>query len=231
MRRVELQTAVAPRRVEHVARQTARVHTHHHVLPVADLPLDERHVGLAVDHALEGDDPEIPMLGWQCRRRDAMNQRLGSHPVLDEIRDRDHQQLVLLRELRQLRHARHRAVVVHDFADDAGRIQTGDAREIDGRLRLSSADEHAASAGLEREHVAGPREVRRARVGVDRHQHRRGAIAGRNAGARDALRLDRHAERGVEAGGILAHHLRRCRARRAAPRSSACRSGRGRASP
>ena len=28
----------------------------------------------------------------------------------------------LLRELRQLGHARHRAVVVHDFADDAGRI-------------------------------------------------------------------------------------------------------------
>jgi hypothetical protein len=37
--------------------------------------------------------------------------------VLDQIRDRDHQQAVLARELRQFRHARHRAVVVHDFAD------------------------------------------------------------------------------------------------------------------
>ena len=56
-------------------------------------------------------------------RRHALHQPLGPHPVLDQVRDRDHQQAVLLRELRQLRHARHRAVLVHDFADDAGRIR------------------------------------------------------------------------------------------------------------
>ena len=48
-RRVELRAAVAARRVEDVAGQAARVDAHQHVLAVADLALDQRDVGLAVD--------------------------------------------------------------------------------------------------------------------------------------------------------------------------------------
>ena len=115
-----------------------------HVLAVADVALDERDVRLLVEDALERGDAEVAVSGRQRRGRDAAHQRLGAHPVLDQIRDRDHQQLVPLRELRQLRHAGHRAVLVHDFADDAGRIEAGDAREIDGRFGLAGAHEHAA---------------------------------------------------------------------------------------
>ena len=126
-------------------------------------PQHERDVRLLVDLVLEHVDRELAVLGRQLRRRDALDQRLGPHPVLDQIRDRDHQQAVLLRELRQLRHARHRAVLVHDFADDAGRIQPGDARQIDGRFGLPGAHQHAARARAQRKHVAGPREVGRPR--------------------------------------------------------------------
>ena len=38
-----------------------------------------------------------------------------------------------------------RAVVVHDFADHAGGIESGDAREIHGSFRLSRAHQHAAA--------------------------------------------------------------------------------------
>ena len=154
------------------------------------------------------------MIGRQRRRRDSPHERLGAHPVLNQIRDRDHQQLVPLRELRQLRHPRHRAVVVHDFADDAGRIEAGDAREIDGRLGLPGAHEHAAVARLERKHVAGPREVGGPGRGIDRRQHRGRAIARRDAGARDALGFDRDAERGLEARGVLRRPSAAGRARR-----------------
>ena len=54
-----------------------------------------------------------------------------------------------------------RAVVVHDFADHAGRVQAGDARQIDGRLGLPGAHQHAAVARAQREHVPGPRQVAR----------------------------------------------------------------------
>ena len=171
-RRFELRAAVAAAGMEDVAGQALRVHAHEHVLAVADLAADERNVRLVIDLVLVGEDAERAVLGRQLRRRDALDEPLGPHAVPDQVRDRDHQQAVLLRELRQLRHARHRAVVVHDFADDARRIETGDARQIDGRLGLTGAHHDAAVARAQRKHVTGPRQVRRLRLRVDRRLHR-----------------------------------------------------------
>ena len=145
-----------------------RVHAHQHVVAVADVSLDQRHVGFAIDQALVGDDAEVAMIGRQRRRRDAAHQRLRPHPVLDQIGDGDHQQLVPLGESRQLRAP---APCVpsfdHDFADDAGRIQPGDAREIDGRLGLPGAHQHAAVAGLRAE-TCGPAARDRTDASADR---------------------------------------------------------------
>ena len=102
-------------------------------------------------------------------------------PVLDQIGDRDHQQPVLLRELRQLRHARHRAVFVHDFADDAGRIQPGDPRQIDRRFGLAGAHQHAAGARRAAE-TCGP-------AARDRPACVAGSIAASTVAARSAAEM------------------------------------------
>ena len=65
-------------------------------------PQHQRDVRLLVELVLERVHVEVAVLGRQLRRRDALHERLGAHPVLDQIGDRDHQQAVLLRELRQL---------------------------------------------------------------------------------------------------------------------------------
>ena len=80
-------------------------------------------------------------------------------PVLN----RDYDELVLARETAQLRDPRHGPVLVHNFADDAGRLETGDARQVDRGLRLAGPDEHAAVPGPQRKHVTGPSQVRRSR--------------------------------------------------------------------
>ena len=85
-------------------------------------------------------------------------------------------------EFQQLRHARHGAVFVHDFADHAGRIESGDAREVDGSFGLSGADEHAAIARAQRKHVAGARKILRARFGIDGGKNGDGAVGGADAG-------------------------------------------------
>jgi hypothetical protein len=51
--------------------------------------------------------------------------------------------------------------------------------------------------------VAGPRQVARLRLRVDRGQHRARAVGGRDARGRPLLRLDRHAERGAELRVVL----------------------------
>ena len=76
------------------------------------------------------------------------------------------QQAVLLGELLEVGHARHRAVVAHDLADDAGGLEPGEAREIDRALGLPGAHQHAAAlarSGKTWPGVTSPRAARRRR--------------------------------------------------------------------
>ena len=54
----------------------------------------------------------------------------------------------------QVGDAGHRAVVVGDLADDPGRDQAREAGEVDRRLGVAGALQHAAGLGPQREDVA-----------------------------------------------------------------------------
>ena len=118
-----------------------------------DVALDERDVLLARERLAVGDGLEVAVVGRQPDGDDALDELLGALAVLDQVGDRDDLQAVALAELDEVGHAGHRPVVVHDLADDAGRGEAREPREVDGRLRLPRALEHAAGAGAEREHV------------------------------------------------------------------------------
>src|SRR5262249_36401610 len=90
----------------------------------------------------------------------------GFQAVPRQVRDGARGEAVRLAEPDEVRHPSHGAVVVDDLADHAGGVQAGEAGEIDRRLGLSAALEHAAGAGAQREHVAGPGEVVRGASGV-----------------------------------------------------------------
>ncbi len=98
------------------------------------------------------------------------------------------------------------AVVVHDFADDAGGGEAGEAREVDGGLGLAGADQDAAAAGAQREDVAGTGEVGSGGAGIDGGADGVGAVGGRDAGGDAFAGLDGLSERGAEAGGVLLRH-------------------------
>ena len=74
--------------------------------------------------------------------------------VGDQVGDGGDLQAVELGEGDQVRQPRHGAVVVHDLADHAGRIQPGEPRDIDRRLGMAGAHQHAAVAGGKRKDVA-----------------------------------------------------------------------------
>ena len=89
----------------------------------------------------------------------ALDELLVPAAVLDQVGDRDHLQPVPRAELDEVRHPGHRPVVVHHLADDPGRGEAGEAREVDRGLRLPGALEHAAGAGAQRE-GCGPPSIR-----------------------------------------------------------------------
>ena len=84
------------------------------------------------------------------------------------------------RKLAELGHPGHGAVVVHDFADHAGGIEPGDARQVDRRLGLARPHEHAAGSRPQGKHVPGARQVLRTR---------RGSIAASTVAARSPAEI------------------------------------------
>ena len=205
-RELELLAAVAAERVEDVAGEALRVDADEHVLLAVHLAPDERDVVLAGQHLAERDRRELAVGRREAHRRHPLDQLLGAAPVLDQVLDRDHLDPVPLAVRDQVGHARHRPVLVHDLADDAGGVQARQAREVDRRLGLAGALQHAAGAGAEREDVAGLDEVVRALRRVDRHLDRVRAV-GRGDPGRDALaRLDRDRERRLVRRLVVVRH-------------------------
>ena len=142
---------------------------------------------------------------------DPMHQPLGAQPVRHELGDRDERQPVLGGERLQLGTPRHRAVGVQDLADHAGRPEPGQPRQVDARLGVADALQHAAALAPAAARC-GPGRRRSAGVvaGSIATADRRGAVAGGDPGgdAEAALRVDRHGERGAHRFGVLLHHLR-----------------------
>ena len=126
--------------------------------------------------------------------------------VGDQVGDRDHLQPVPRAVAGEIADPRHRAVVVHHLADHPRRVQPRQAREIDRRLGLAGALEHAAGAGLQREDVAGLHEIARVGLGVDRHLDRARAIVRGDARRHALARLDRDRERRLERRFVLGRH-------------------------
>jgi hypothetical protein len=159
-RGVQLGATVAAQRAEDVAGEALAVHPHQHRLGPGDVALDERHVFGAVEQGL----------GRRGRRRSPTGSAPGPHrwldhqllvltTVADQVGDRDDQQAVLGGEDGQLRDPGHRAVVVDDLAQHAGRLEPREAGEVDRGLGVPSPLEHPPVASPQREDVAGPVEV------------------------------------------------------------------------
>ena len=113
-----------------------------------------------------------------------------------------------LAELGQLRHARHGAVVVHDFADHAALAQTGEPRQIDRRFGLPGADQHAAFARPQGKDMAGTSQIAGLAGRIDGDADGVRAVGRGDAGG-DALgRFDGFAKRRAETRVVARRHGR-----------------------
>ena len=151
--RVELRPTVTPQGMKHVAGEALRVDPHEDTFTAADITLHQRDVGFAVDAGLIRKDLKRSVYGRQRGARDTRHHTLGAHAIPDQLRDGDHRQLVFFRKLRQLRHPRHRAVVIHDFADDTGGRQACDAGEVHGGFGVAGPHEYTTRTCAQGEDV------------------------------------------------------------------------------
>ena len=127
---------------------------------MAKVATHQRDVALAAVHfALVGDHAEFAMACLDAALAGADDIALVAQAVADQLGDGENLQTVFLAERNQVGNAGHLAVVAHDFADHAGGVQPGQPRQIDRRLGLAGAHQHASLARAQRKDVAGTRQI------------------------------------------------------------------------
>src|SRR5437762_6922633 len=143
-RRVQLISAIAAPRAEHVAGKTFAVDAHKRGAVLRDLAFDQREMMRAVELRPVKMQIEIAVIGWQFHHLLGFDEFLRETPMRDQALDRADAQPVFLPELHQFRELRHRAVVVQNFAKNSDRLQSGHSREIDSGYGVTSAAQYTA---------------------------------------------------------------------------------------
>jgi hypothetical protein len=100
----------------------------------------------------------------------------------------------------------HRAVVVHQFADDTHRRQPAQPAKVDGCFGMARTQEHAAVPRNQRKHVSGTGEVVGAGIRIGKRPAAGSALLRRNAGSPVGLVIDRNRKRRGVVGIVMRHH-------------------------
>src|SRR2546421_10586141 len=127
-----------------IAGQTLGMDANEDARLALNVAFHEGKMPLAGQLLAERDRSEIAVRGRQADARQTFDELLRAAAILDEIGDGDQLQPVLLAVRNEIRYTRHRPVLVHDFADDAGRDESREPSEIDSSLRLTGPHEHAS---------------------------------------------------------------------------------------
>ena len=124
----------------------------------------------------------------------------------DQVTDRADFQLMFPGKRDQIVQPRHRAVIAHDFTDDAGGVESRKARNIHRRLRMAGANQNAAVAGDQGKDMARCNDRIGTAGGVDCHGYGARPVGGGNACGDALCRLDRGGEGRAVPGAVIGAH-------------------------
>ena len=153
-----------------------------------DIAHHQRQMFGEIDQRAEHDRGELAVCGGQLGLGDALHHRFVTQAILYDVRDGDDLEPVELREIDQVVAPRHRSVFLQNFADDAGRLESRQPREVDRAFGLAGAHQHAAVTRTQRIDITRSNETRRSGVLAHRLEDGNGAVLRRNPRAVASLR-------------------------------------------
>ena len=112
-----------------------------------------------VNAVLVNEQLEFPVFCGEFSFLNLSDKRFVFHPVFDKVGDGQNGDVVGQAVIHQFRHPGHSSVFVHDFADDACRIEACQPCDVDRRFGLAGSFENAAVFGLQGKNVSRARKV------------------------------------------------------------------------
>ena len=173
--------AIRNLRAQHIAEHIHRLHAHQGRLLGGESAAGEGVVQRIVDKIAKHVEFEVAVFDGDGFAAHALDGLLVQRAVGDQVGNRADGQAVLARKRFELRAARHAAVFIHDFDDQSGRFEPGQARQIDARLGVPGAAQHAAGFGHQRKDIARLADVRGPGLFARGYAHRVGALDGADA--------------------------------------------------
>ena len=153
-----------------------------HVLSVADVPLHQGHMMLAVQAVHIAIGGEVPVFGGHVDGGLPVHQLLVAFAVLLQVLDGDKGQAKALCQFHQLGGAHHGAVLPHDLAAQSAGLQPRQAAQVHGGLGVALPLQHTVGLGQQGEHVPRAAEVLRAGVLGHAGHGGHGPLGGGDAG-------------------------------------------------
>ena len=153
----------------------------------------------------EGDEAEMAVGGGHVDLLAALHERVVAEAVGYEVADADQLEAPLIGAAAEFGEPSHGSVVAHDLHEGGHRLETGEARQVDGRLGVAGALQHAAVLGIEGIDVAGASEGLGLRRRVGQRADRRGAVLDRHSGRAALEFVDGHREGGAEHRGVVVY--------------------------
>lgn len=203
---VELATAVAAAGAEDIAGEAFGVDADEGGGVGLDFAAGEGEVVGAVGEDAVEVAVEIAEVGGHFDGGFLFDEFLLAAAVLDDLGDGAGLEAVFALVVAEVADAGHGAVLVHDFAEDAGGGEIGHAGQVDGGLGVAGAAEDATLHGLEGEDVAGLDEGVGTGFGVGEELDGEGAVGGGNAGGDASGGIDGNGEGGAVALAVAAGH-------------------------
>ena len=138
---MQLISAIAPTRTEHVACQALAVHANQRRFVLINFAFDQGQMMLAVEFRTVQMQIEITVVGRHFNDLLRLYEFFAYAPMRDQTLDRTNAQAMLFAEFHQLRQPRHGTVVVQNFAEHSRRLESGHSCQIDGGLGVPGASQ------------------------------------------------------------------------------------------
>ncbi len=193
---------------QQVTQRVHVVHANQRGLFGADGAQSQRQMHVALDRIAVRHQVETAQFAVHRLLGNPLNGTFMDHPIVNQVGDGADLDVMLQGKCFEFGAPRHGAVVVHDFADQARRLETGHARQVAGRFGMTGARQGATRLSHEREDMARADDVFGLGVLGSGSLHSTCAVGCRDTGGHAFGGFDGNGELGAETRTVARGHQR-----------------------